>query len=73
MACTSSVFLTDDRNQSSNQATIRCHLAEGHSGKHRRSVTKLGKHGKQGEVVVEWDRNINDSEDPDDHEVGGQG
>jgi hypothetical protein len=33
----------------------------------------LGKHGKQGEVVIEWDHNIDDSEDPDEHEIGGQG
>ena len=73
MACRSSVFLTDDSNESNNQATIRCQLVEGHTGKHLRSFTKLGKHGKQGEVVVEWDRNIDDCEDPDEHEIGGQG
>jgi hypothetical protein len=46
---------------------------EGHTGKHLRSFAKLGKHGKQGEVVVEWDRNIDDGEDSDEHEIGGQG
>ena len=65
----SSVLLTDD-NEGNNQATVRCQLAEGHPGKHRRSFTKLGKHG---EVVIEWDLNIDDSEDPDEHEIGGQG
>jgi hypothetical protein len=44
-----------------------------HSGKYRRSFTKLGKHGKQGELVIEWDHNIDDSEDSDEHEIGGQG
>jgi hypothetical protein len=48
-------------------------LMEGHTGKHLRSFRKLGKHGKQGEVVVEWDRNIDDCEEPDEHEIGGQG
>ena len=72
MTCVSSVFLTDDE-KSINQATVRCQLVEGHSGKHRRSFTKLGKHGKQREVVIEWDHNIDDSEDPDEHEIGGQG
>jgi hypothetical protein len=69
----SSVLLTDDGNEGNNQATVRCQLAEGHTGKHRRSFTKLGNHGKQGEVVIEWDLNIDDSEDPDEHEIGGQG
>jgi hypothetical protein len=73
MACKCSLLLTDDRNEGKNQAIVRCQLAEGHTGKHRRNFTKLGKHGKQGEVAIEWDRNINDSEDPDDHEIGGQG
>jgi hypothetical protein len=27
----------------------------------------------EGEVVIEWDLNIDDSEDPDEHEIGGQG
>ena len=54
MACMSCVLLTDDGNEGNNQATVRCQLAEGHTGKHRRSFTKLhGKHGKQGEVVIE--------------------
>jgi hypothetical protein len=70
--CVSNVFLADD-SKSNNQATVRCQLAGGHSGKHRRSFTKLGKHGKQGEVVIEWDHNIDDSEDSDEHEIGGQG
>jgi hypothetical protein len=70
MACRSSVFLTDDGNEGNNRATIWCQLAEGHTGKHLRSFRKLG---KQGEVVVEWDRNIDDNEDPDEHEIGGQG
>jgi hypothetical protein len=73
MACISSVLLTDDRNDHSNQATVRWELTEGHSGKHRRAFTKLGKHGKQGEVVIEWDRNVDDSEDSDEHEIGGEG
>jgi len=73
MECMSSVLLTDDRNKGYNQATVHCQLAEGHSGKHRRNLTKLAQHGKQGEVVIEWDSNINDSEDPDEHEIGGQG
>jgi hypothetical protein len=73
MACMSSIQLIDDGKEGHNQATVRCQLAEGHSGKHRRSFTKLGTHGKQGEVVVEWDRNIDDGEDPDEHEIGGQG
>jgi hypothetical protein len=73
MACRSSLFLTDDGNEGNNRATIRCQLVEGHTGKHFRSIRKVGKHGKQGEVVVEWDRNINDGEDPDEHEIGGQG
>jgi hypothetical protein len=72
MTCVSSVFFTDDE-RSINQATVPCQLVEGHSGKHRRSFTKLGKHGKQREVVIEWDHNIDDSEDPDEHEIGGQG
>jgi hypothetical protein len=70
MACRSSVLLTDDGNEGNNRETIRCQLVEGHTGKHLRSFTKLG---KQGEVVVEWDRNIDDGEDPDEHEIGGQG
>jgi hypothetical protein len=73
MACMSSVLLTDDGNEGDNQPTIRCQLAAGHYGKHRRSFTKSGKHGKQGEVVIEWDNNIDDSEDPDEHETGGEG
>ena len=73
MACKSIVLLTDDVKQGNNQATVRCQLAQGHSGKHRRTFTKLGKHGKQGEVVIEWDHIINDSEEPDEHEIGGQG
>ena len=73
MVCMSSVFLPDDRLEGNNHATVRCQLAEEHSGKHRRAFTKLGKHGKQGEVVIEWDRNIDDNEDPDEHEIGGQG
>jgi hypothetical protein len=73
MACKCTVLLTDDRNEGNNQTIVRCQLAEGHTGKHRRNFTRLGKHGKQGEVAIEWDRNINDSEDPDDHEIGGQG
>jgi hypothetical protein len=73
MACGSSVFLTDGGNECNNRATIRCQLVEGHIGKHLRSFTKLGKLGKQGEVVVEWDHNIDDGEDSDEHEIGGQG
>jgi len=73
MACMSSVLLSDEHNEGNNQASVRCQLAEGHTGRHRRSFTKLGEHGRQGEVVIEWDRNIDDSEDPDDHEIGGQG
>jgi hypothetical protein len=73
MTCRSSVFLTNDGDEGNNRATIHCQLAEGHSGKHRRSFTKLGTHGKQGEVIIEWDRNIDDSEEPDEHETGGQG
>jgi hypothetical protein len=73
MACRSSVFLTADGSEGNNRVTIRCQLVEGHTGKHLRSFRKLGKHGKQGEVVVEWDRNIDDGEDPDEHEIGGQG
>jgi hypothetical protein len=72
MACMSSVLLTDDGNEGDNQPTIR-QLAAGHYGKHRRSFTKSGKHGMQGEVVIEWDNNIDDSEDPDEHETGGEG
>lgn len=53
MACMSSVFMNDDRNESDNQPSVYCQLAEGHSGTHRHCFTKLGKHGKQGEVV-EW-------------------
>ena len=73
MACMSSVLLTNDGNEGDNQPTIRCQLAAGHYGKHRRSFTKSGKHGMQGEVVIEWDNNIDDSEDPDEHETGGEG
>jgi len=73
MTCVSRVVLTDDGKKSNNQATVRCQLAEGHSDKHRRSLTKLGKHGKQGELVIERDHNIDDSEDSDEHEIGGQG
>ena len=73
MTCVSRVVLTDDGEKSNNQTTVRCHLAEGHSDKHRRSFTKIGKHGKQGELVIEWDHNIDDSEDSDEHEIGGQG
>ena len=51
MACMSSVLLTDEGNEGNNQANVRCQLVEGHTGKHRRSLTKLGKHGKQGEVA----------------------
>jgi hypothetical protein len=72
LTCVSNVFLADD-SKSNNQATVRCQLAGGHPGKHRRSFTKLGKHGKQGEVVIEWDHNIDDSEASDEHEIGGQG
>jgi hypothetical protein len=73
MGCVSSVFLTDDRPEGNNQAIVHCQLAEGHAGTHRREFTKLGKHGKQGEVVIEWDSNIDDSEDPDEHDIGGRG
>jgi hypothetical protein len=73
MTCISSVFLDDDGSEDKNQVTLRCQLAEGHTGKHRRSFTKIGKHGKQGKAVIEWDRNVDDSEDPDEHEIGGQG
>jgi hypothetical protein len=73
MACVSRIHLTADGNDVNRQVTVRCQLAEGHSGKHRRSFTKLGTHGKQGEVVIEWDRNIDDSEEPDEHEMGGEG
>jgi hypothetical protein len=73
MAHVCSVLLIDHDNEGNNQVTVRCQLAKGHSGKHRRSFTKLGKHGQQGEVVIEWDRNIEDSEDPDEHEIGGEG
>jgi hypothetical protein len=66
----SSVLLTDEGNEGNNQATVRCQLAEGHTGKHRRSLTKLG---KQGEVIIEWDHNINDSEEPDERKTGDQG
>ena len=69
MACMSSVLLTDDGNKGNNQVIVLCQLAEGHPDKHRRSFTKLGKHSKQGEVVIEWDLNIDDSEDPDEHEI----
>jgi hypothetical protein len=44
----SSVLLTDDGNEGNNQATVRCQLAEGHTGKHWRSFTKLGKYGEVG-------------------------
>jgi hypothetical protein len=71
--CRSSVFLTDHSNEGNNRATIQCQLVEGHTGKHVRSFTRLGKYDKQGEVVVEWDRNIDDREEPDDHEIGGRG
>ena len=73
MTCSSWVFLTNDTNEDENRVAIYCQLAEGHTSRHRRSLRKLGKHGKQGEVVIEWDRNIDDSEDPDEHEIGGQG
>jgi hypothetical protein len=73
MGCMSSVLLTDDGNEGDIQPTIRCQSAAGHYGKHRRSFTESGKHGKQGEVVIEWDNNIDDSEDPDEHETGGEG
>jgi hypothetical protein len=73
MGCVSIIHLIDDGKEGDNQATVRCQLAEGHSGKHRRSFTKLGTHGKQGGVVIEWDHNIDDSEEPDEHETGGQG
>jgi hypothetical protein len=73
MTCMSSVLLSDEGHEGNNQANLRCQLAEGHTGKHRRSLTKLGKHGKQGEVIIEWDHNINDSEEPDERETGGQG
>lgn len=73
MTCKSRVFLTDDANEDNRQVAICCQLTEGHTSIHRRSLIKLGKHGKQGEVVIEWDRNIDDSEDPDEHEIGGQG
>jgi hypothetical protein len=69
----SSVVVTDDGNEGNNQATVRCQLAEGHTGEHRRSFTRLGEHGKQGEVVIKWDRNIDGSEDSDEHEIGGRG
>ncbi|SRR5229473_7018575 len=39
MACMSSVLLTDDGNEGDNQPTIRCQLAAGLYGKHRRSFT----------------------------------
>ena len=60
MACRSSVFLNDGGNEGNNRATIRCQLVEGHTGKHLRSFRKLG---KQGEIVVEWNHNIEDCED----------
>lgn len=73
MACKCSVRLTDNGKKGNNSAVVRCQLAEGHPGKHQRSFTKLGTHGKQGEVVIEWDALINDGEEPDEREIGGQG
>lgn len=73
MGCASSVLLSDDAGKSNTRTTIHCQLADGHPGKHRRTFTKLGRHPKQGEVLIEWDRNIDYAEDPDEHEVGGQG
>ncbi len=61
ITCVNRVVLFDEDNKSNNQATARCQLAEGHAGIHRRSFTKLGKHGKRGEVIIEWDGNIADS------------
>ena len=72
MACMS-VLLIDDSKDGDNQASIRCQSPEGHSDKHRRNFTRLGKDGRQGEVVIEWDNNIDDSEDSDEHEIGGEG
>jgi hypothetical protein len=73
MACKCSVILSDNGKGGNNRATVRCQLPEGHPGKHRRSFKKLGTHGKQGEVVIEWDVIIDDSEKPDRHDIGGQG
>ena len=71
-SCMRSVYLIADHNEDNNQASVSCQLVGGHPGKHRRGFHKTGKHGKQGEVIIEWDSNIDDSEDPDEHEIGGQ-
>jgi hypothetical protein len=72
MAHVCSVRLIDDDNEGNNHVTVRCQLTKGHSGKHRRSFTRSGAHGQQGEVVIEWDRNIVDPDAFDDHEIGGE-
>ncbi len=72
MACMIVLLIGDD-NDGDNRATFRCQLAKGHAGKHRRRFARSGKDGRQGEVIIEWDNNIDDSEDPDEHETGGQG
>lgn len=58
MSCKSELQLDDD---TANQVTVRCELEKGHLGRHRRSSTREGRDGRRGEVIVEWDNNIDDS------------
>jgi hypothetical protein len=70
MSCQSELQISD---HAGNQATVRCELEKGHPGRHRLISTREGRDGRRGEVIVEWDNNIDDSEGSDDHEEGGEG
>lgn len=55
------------------RVTVRCELENGHPGRHRRISTREGRDGRRGEVIVEWDHNIDESEQPGEHDEGGEG
>jgi hypothetical protein len=71
MSCKSKLQLED---YAGNQVTVRCELDEKrHLGRHRRISTREGRDGRRGEVIVEWDNNIDDSEEPGERDEGGEG
>ncbi len=70
MSCKSELQLDD---YAGNQVAVRCELEKEHQGRHRRISTREGRNGRRGEVTVEWDHNIDDSEEPGEHDEGGEG
>lgn len=70
MSCKSKLQIGDS---AGNQVTVRCELKKGHPGRHRPISNRGGRDGRRGGVIVEWDNNINDSEESDDLDEGGEG